>query len=59
MKSAYFQVEMYDVVFVDVCHRLANLSHEDWTSFFCKNELVIQYSIEQFAAVDSVEKVSD
>lgn len=56
LKSAYFQVEMYNVVFMNVLHCLADLSHENWTSFFCKNEFVIQHSIKQFAAIDSVEK---
>lgn len=44
---------MNDVMFVYVIHCLADLPHKNRACFFCQNELVVENSIEQFAAVDA------
>lgn len=40
---------------VNVIHCLADLSHENRACFFCKDELIVEYPVEQLAAVDSAE----
>lgn len=44
---------MNDIVFVNVVHGFANLTHKDCTGFFSQNEFVVEDAIKQLAAVDS------